>query len=100
LRDALGSARKNLRLQRGWRVLPTLPRHLGVLVLVIRVAGRAPRLFHIVADHGDDDVIGDTTFARTVIIQNVTKPRLALLHLLLLPKEPRGRGKGCEAVPY
>src|SRR4051812_23393262 len=81
--DPLWSARQNLRVQRGRGVLTTLSRDPRVLVLVIGVACRAPRLFHILVDHGDDDVIGDAPFARTVIVENVTKPRLAL-HLLFL----------------
>jgi len=57
-----------------------------VFVFVIGVAGRAARLLHVLSDHRDDGVVGDTSFARTVIIENVTKPRLALLHL----KSPEG----------
>src|SRR5581483_4526019 len=74
-------ARGDLGIQRGGaiRLLP-LSRHLGVLVLVVAIARRAPRLLHVVADHRHDGVVGQTPLARTVVIQNVTKPKLALLH--------------------
>jgi hypothetical protein len=67
--------------------------HLGVLVFVFGVAGRAARLLHVLADHRHDCMIGEATLARTVIVQNVTKPKLALLHQKL-PTDPRWRGKG------
>src|SRR5258706_584359 len=70
-----------------------LGRHLRVFVLVIGVARRAARLLDVVADHRDHGVVGDTSLARTVIVQNVTKPRLALLHQKL-PTDPRWQGKG------
>jgi len=57
-----------------------LSRHARVLVFVIRVAGRATRLLDVVTNHRDDDMIGEPPLARTVIIQNVTRPKLALLH--------------------
>ncbi len=58
-------------------------RGLGVsrlLVIVIAVAGRAPCLLHLVFDHRDDHVIGYAALPRTVVVQNVTEPRPALLH--------------------
>lgn len=72
--------RKHLRVEcRLFRLL-SLPRHFGVLVLVIGITRGATRLFDRVADHGNHDVIGQSALAWTVIVQNVTKPRLALLH--------------------
>ena len=79
--DALGRARRNLRVQRAGRIgLLPLARNLGVLVFVLGVAGRTPRLLHIGADHRNDCVVRHAAFARTIIVQNVTKPKLALLH--------------------
>ena len=63
-------------------LLPAQSRGLGLLVFVLGVARRTPRLPDIVFDHGDDDVIGDAALARTVIVQNVTEPKPALLHEL------------------
>ena len=58
----------------------TRRRHLGLLVLVIRVTGRAARLLDLVFNHGDDRMIGDAALARTVVVENVTEPKPALLH--------------------
>jgi hypothetical protein len=55
-------------------------RNAGLLVFVIRVAGRAASLLHLIVDHRHNGVIGDAAFTRTVIVQNVTEPRPALLH--------------------
>jgi hypothetical protein len=59
---------------------PSLARNPGVLVLVIGVAGRTAGLLHVLPNHRHDDVIGETPLPGTVVVQNVTKPRLALLH--------------------
>jgi hypothetical protein len=75
----------------------SLARHTRVLVFMIRVARRATRLFDVLTDHGDDDVIRQTPLARTVVIQNVTRPKLALLHQEL-PMDPRWRGKEVRKV--
>jgi hypothetical protein len=61
-----------------------------VLVFVVRVAGGAARLLDVLADHRHDSVIGHAPLARTIIVQNVTKPKLALLHQLSR-KETAGR---------
>jgi hypothetical protein len=66
--------------QHGLRFLASRRWYLCVLVLVIRITRRAARLFHLVVNHGDNDVIGDTALARTVVVQNVTEPKPALLH--------------------
>ena len=63
-------------------LFPAQRRGLGLLVFVLGVARRTPRLPDIVFDHRDDDVIGDAALARTVIVQNVTEPKPALLHEL------------------
>jgi hypothetical protein len=47
---------------------------------VFRVARRATRLLHLVIDHGDDGMVGDATLTRTIVVQNVTEPKPALLH--------------------
>jgi len=53
------------------------------------VARAAPRQFDVLVDHRDDGVVGNTTLARTVVIQHVTRPWPALLHAL--PREKRSR---------
>jgi hypothetical protein len=54
--------------------------NLRLFVLVFGIARRTPRLLHFVANHGDDGVVGDSALAGTVVIHDVTEPRLALLH--------------------
>jgi len=94
--DALGSAGEHLRVQRsGFLAFPALSWHLGVLVLVLRFTRRATCLLHVVANHRDDGVIGQPPLARTVVIENVTKPKLALLHQKL-PKGLAGRERDTE----
>jgi len=51
-----------------------------LFVLVVRVARRAARLLHLILNHRDDHVIGDAAFTRTIVVQNVTEPKPALLH--------------------
>jgi hypothetical protein len=80
--DALGTIRGDLRVQRRRRVrFAALPRHFRVLVFVLRVARGAARLLDVVTNHRDHGVVRHASLARTVIVQNVTKPKLALLHL-------------------
>jgi hypothetical protein len=73
---------------RGGALAP-LRRHFRVLVLVIGLARRAPRLLHLVVNHGDDSVVGDAALARTVVVQDVTEPNPALLHLPVRPSQFR-----------
>jgi hypothetical protein len=61
-------------------------RHACLLVFVVRVTRRAARLLHLIVNHRHDDVIGDAAFTRTIVVQNVTEPKPALLHEL-----PRSR---------
>jgi hypothetical protein len=56
-------------------------------------------LLYIRANHSHDSVVGHASFTRTVIVQNVTKPKLALLHQTL-PKEPLAGEKLRKALPY
>src|SRR5215470_3986584 len=51
-----------------------------LLVFVVCVAGRAARLLHLIINHRDDCVIGNAAFTRTIVVQNVTEPKPALLH--------------------
>jgi hypothetical protein len=69
-------------------------RYSGLFVFVIRVARRAASLLHLVFDHRDDRVIGDAALARTIVVQNVTEPKPALLHEL-----PRSRSFSGGIVP-
>lgn len=55
---------------------------LASLVWMIGVARGAARLFDGVCDHRDDRVVRDPPLARTVVVENVTEPKPALLHEL------------------
>ena len=59
-----------------------LPSHRDtrLLVFVIRVARGAARLLHLVLDHRHHGMVRDAALARTVVVQNVTEPKPALLH--------------------
>src|SRR5687767_5583376 len=58
-------------------------RHLGGLVLVVRVTRRTARLLHLVINHRHHGVIGNAALARAIVVQNVTQPKPALLHQTL-----------------
>ena len=60
--------------QRGLRLLAPRRRHLGLLIFVVRVAGGAACLLHLVFNHRDDRMIRNAALARTIVVQNVTKP--------------------------
>jgi len=97
VRDTLGTAGQDLRVQRRRRFRPpALARHLGVFEGMLGIAGGTACLLHLRFDHRDYDVIRDSPLARTVIVKNVTKPRLALLLHQNLPTEPLWRGRKCE----
>ena len=49
---------------------------------MVRVAGGAASLLHLVFNHRDDRMIRDAALARTIVVQNVTEPNPALLHEL------------------
>jgi len=74
------SVGEHLGVERSLLRLLALAWNCGVLVFVVRVAGRTSCLLHGLPNHRHDDVIGEPPFAGTIIIQNVTEPRLALLH--------------------
>jgi len=95
MRDALGAIRGDLGVERRGSIgFASLPRHFRVLVLVLRVARGAARLLDVGADHRDNRVIGHAALTRTIIVQNVTKPKLALLHQL---SRKRNRWQGMKA---
>ena len=56
-------------------------RHLRVLVFVLGVTRRAPCLLDVVLDHRDHRMVGDAALARTVVVENVTEPKPALIHV-------------------
>ncbi|MBI4264282.1 MAG: hypothetical protein HY657_07890 [Acidobacteria bacterium] len=91
--DGTGTERAFYRLtQNPLGLLATGWRRLRVLVLVLRVARRAARLLHILRDHRHYHVIGDPALPRTVVVQNVTEPKPALLHQwYVLPESRTGR---------
>jgi hypothetical protein len=76
----LGPIAFNEMRRRGGRLATPRRGHFGVLVFVVRVARRAPCLFDGVFDHRYHRMIGNTALTRTVVIDNVTEPRPALLH--------------------
>jgi hypothetical protein len=79
--DLLGRGRReDLRIECSRLGLPALAWQSRLFVLVLGLARRATRLLDVVADHRDNDVIGEPPLARAVIVQDVTKPKLALLH--------------------
>src|SRR5262249_9079370 len=95
--DSLRRRRRHLRVESGRRFVPAaLPRNPRVLVFVLGIAGRTARLLDVVPDHGDNRVIGHTALAWTVVVQNVTKPKLALLHQI--SRRHRWRGKKRERL--
>jgi hypothetical protein len=65
---------------RGFALAPPRRRHFRVFVFVLRVTRRAPRLLDSVTDHRDHRMVGDAALTRTVVIQNVTEPKPALIH--------------------
>ena len=80
-RDLLVLGRFSWRLRREHTVLfPARRGHTGLLVFVVSVARRAAGLLHLIVDHRDDRMIRDAALARTVVVQNVTEPKPALLH--------------------
>jgi hypothetical protein len=78
---------------------PAEPRHLRLFVFVLRVASRATRLFDFGTDHRDDGMVGDATFTGAIVVENVTKPKLALLHQELPPQTSLGKGKKLRKAP-
>jgi hypothetical protein len=78
--DGAGTCVFDAVLRQRTRLLATRRRRLPLLVLVLGVTRRTPRLPDVVLDHCDNDVIGDTALARTVVVENVTEPKPALLH--------------------
>jgi hypothetical protein len=72
---------EHLLIQRaGRRFLAPLRRDLRLLVLVFGFAGDTSGLADLLPDDRDNGVVGDSPLAGTVVVQNVTKPKLALLH--------------------
>jgi ABC-type tungstate transport system substrate-binding protein len=63
-------------------LLPSRRGCLGLLVFMLGVARGAAGLLNLVFNHRDDSVIGDAALAWTVIVQDVTEPKPALLHEL------------------
>ena len=98
--DALRAIGGHLRIERRRRVgLAPLAGNLGVFVLVLGVARRASRLFDVGADQRDHHMVGQPPFTRTIVVQNVTKPKLALLHLR--SREIHWQGKfGRKAIVF
>jgi hypothetical protein len=77
----------------------TPARYLRVFVLVFGIAGDATRTLDVLRDHRDDYVVREPALPRTVIVQSVTKPKLALLHPTVLPRNA-GRQKDWKRPRY
>jgi hypothetical protein len=100
MQHPLGPTRGAMSIQRRRSVrLLSLTRNFGVLVFVLGLARGAAGLLHVRTNHCHDSVVGHAAFTRAVIVQNVTKPKLALLHQTL-PKEPLAGEKLRKALPY
>jgi hypothetical protein len=100
VRHTLGPTCRAMRVQRRRSIrLLSLTRNLGVLVFMLGLARGAAGLLHIRTNHCHNSVVGHAAFTRTIIVQNVTKPKLALLHQTL-PKEPLAGEKLRKALPY
>jgi hypothetical protein len=67
-------------------------RGLTALVRMLGIAGRTPRLFDGLFNHGDDRVIRHTTLTRAIVIQNVSETQPALLHSISPELFPFERG--------
>ena len=65
--------------------LPAGSGHFRLLVLVIRIARRAARVLHLIANDRDNGVVRNAALARTVVVENVTEPKPALRHRLVCP---------------
>jgi hypothetical protein len=76
--------------------------HPGVLVFVLRVTRRAPRLLDVVFNHRNHRMVRNAALARTVVVENVTEPRPALLHEKspLTDSVRRDSGKNLSAEPF
>jgi hypothetical protein len=54
--------------------------HTRLFVFMVRIARRATRLLDLILDHRNDRVIRNAALARTIVVENVTEPKPALLH--------------------
>jgi hypothetical protein len=77
-RDRL--AHRGERRRGGHGFLPAAHRRFAALVLVFAVAGRAPDLADVVADKRHDGMVAQPPLARTVVIDEITNPKLARMH--------------------
>jgi hypothetical protein len=61
-------------------LLPAAYRRFPALVHVFAVAGRAPDLADVVADKRHNGMVAQPPLARTVVIDEITNPKLARMH--------------------
>ena len=64
----------------GFRAFSTRRRDLPPFEFVVRVAGGAACLLDLIFNHGHHGMTGDAALAGTVVVQDVTEPKPALLH--------------------
>ena len=64
----------------GFGAFSTRRRDLCPLEFMVRVAGGAACLLDLILNHGHHGMTGDAALAGTVVVQNVTEPKPALLH--------------------
>jgi hypothetical protein len=74
----LAGGRKRRRPRDG--LLPAADRDLSAPVLVLGVAGRAPDLADVVADERHHRMVAQPPLARTIVIDEITNPKLARMH--------------------
>jgi len=63
-----------------FRAFSAQGRNLCPFEFVVRVAGSAASLYDLILNHGHHGMTGDAALTGTVIVQDVTEPRPALLH--------------------
>jgi hypothetical protein len=78
------------RRRRDHRLFPAAHGHLSAFVLVFAVAGRAPDLADVVADKRHDGMVAQPPLARTVVIDEITNPKLARMHAQSLENSKPG----------
>jgi hypothetical protein len=80
-RERLGTERAFHRFTgRGFGAFPAWWRNLCPFEFVVRVTGGASCLLDLILNHGHHGMTGDAALAGTIVVQDVTEPKPALLH--------------------
>jgi hypothetical protein len=83
-RESHHLTRGSQRGRHGDGLLPAAGRDLPATVLMLGVAGRAPDLADVVADERHHRMVAQPPLARTIVINEITNPKLARMHALSL----------------